>query len=108
VHTYPDINTFLLLTEGVETTGESQSVNTTDQEGTGFDLYPNPASTELFLKSDEIPSKAVVHIFDIQGRNVLQEPYREMIDISNLRHGVYIVKIVSDNFVAERKFVKTY
>lgn len=108
VHTYPEINTFLLLTEGEETVGEpDQTVSTTDLEGPNFELYPNPASTALFLKAEELPVQAVIHVFDIQGRTVMQQPYREMIDISNLRQGIYIVKIVSDGFVAERKFIKS-
>ncbi|MCA1750586.1 MAG: FG-GAP-like repeat-containing protein [Cryomorphaceae bacterium] len=114
VHVYPDTNTFLLLTEGEETIGEpeeeeeeEETVSTLDADVRGFELYPNPATTELFLKSEELPVRAVIHIFDLHGRLVMQEPYSETLNISNLGHGMYIVKVISDGFVTERKFVKT-
>lgn len=108
VHTYPEVNTFLMLEEGVETQGEPQStVGTSELDGRHFELYPNPAATELFIKVDGVPPGAILHIFDLQGRTVMQEAYRETLNISNLGHGMYILKITSEGFVSEKKFVKT-
>jgi hypothetical protein len=64
-------------------------------------IYPNPASGEVFVNLDGI-EQAVVQIIDQIGQIkmdtfIQQESSR--LDISNLRPGVYFVRITNDNQV---------
>jgi hypothetical protein len=71
-----------------------------------FYIYPNPASTVLFIKFDNGSSKKLkFEIFDVFGKKVKEiETWESLlkIDIADLEKGVYIIK--NDN--VSRKFIK--
>ncbi|MBP5340950.1 MAG: fibronectin type III domain-containing protein [Bacteroidales bacterium] len=83
---------------------EKQGIGSVD--GTTVTLAPNPVSDKLTLSG--IEGLAVVTVIDLNGR----EMYRQAdvagsldIDVSHLAKGVYLVRIVSDQVSATRRFV---
>ncbi len=68
-------------------------------------IYPNPASDHLFIKS----SRDGIHeykVYDLLGKNLLDGflENNQSIDISNLKRGVYLLKI--ENTSSTFKFIK--
>lgn len=69
-------------------------------------IYPNPASDELFLKSENIDITQV-HVFDISGTKVLEfSENNDRIDVSALAQGLYFLEITSDGKKHLQKFIK--
>ena len=78
-----------------------------DASGASFTLHPNPAHSEVSLLCS-LPI-GDWRISDIQGRTVLSGHTTKpstTIDISSLRHGIYLVSIKTQDAVATRKLVK--
>ncbi|MBQ6096526.1 MAG: C10 family peptidase [Bacteroidales bacterium] len=66
---------------GMETSAETQP----------FCIYPNPASQTVVVEGDD----GEICIYDIAGRKVLTHTYeggRDIIDVSSLRKGVYLIR----------------
>lgn len=69
------------------------SINEPDRRHS-LTLYPNPASeTVNILVGDPVSDNAVVTVFDIQGRIVLERPYNCVIDVSGIPCGIYILRL---------------
>lgn len=71
------------------------------------ELYPNPASNELKIKSQEIISG--ISIFDNSGREIVSSNLNSIeanIDLSELISGIYTVVIQSESGRYSKKFVK--
>jgi hypothetical protein len=80
----------------------------------GIVIYPNPATEQLHVETDEWQTGDVtIDLFDIQGRlvsnlykgignGVLREAY----DIHTLPQGSYIVRFSGANGIARARFVK--
>ncbi len=71
-------------------------------------ISPNPASDKLFIKTD-MPEKKTVQVFTINGallmENTIQSQY-DVIDISRLKSGFYLVKVIGNRTMAIQKFIK--
>jgi len=84
-------------------TGTTLSVK--DNAIAGLKVYPNPVTGgKLFISTDANNEKAVV-IFDVLGKQVVNTTATESVNVSNLKGGVYIVKITEDGKTATRKLV---
>ena len=74
---------------------------------TGIEIYPNPVSDVLYIKSDrEIIS---LNIYDIRGRlqmTIMGGANMCEIDIRHLVKGAYIVKVITDGGSRSEKIVK--
>ena len=89
--------------DNVTFTGTSLSVN--QNAISGLKVYPNPVTNgTLFIDSDSNASKAVA-IFDVLGKQVVKTTTEQAVNVSNLKGGVYIVKITEDGKTATRKLV---
>ncbi|MBK6932974.1 MAG: CocE/NonD family hydrolase [Saprospirales bacterium] len=74
--------------------------------GSGVELFPNPATDVLTLKSGGL-LPASFEIIDEQGRvQVAGAMHREQVNIAGLNAGVYIVRLLTDNGVVSKVFVK--
>lgn len=64
-------------------------------------IYPNPATTELNIESQDIQGSGDIFIKNYLGITCLRQKYNEFskttIDISNLPVGVYLIEIVEKN-----------
>ena len=71
----------------------------------GLKIYPNPViGGRLFISTDANSEKSIT-IFDILGKQVISTNARESLNISNLKAGVYIIKIMEEGKTATRKLV---
>jgi len=77
------------------------SVATQEESLDLFSMFPNPASDQLIFNSDKSFSK--IQISDNQGKSVLETDYSEIVDISNLSSGWYMVKLSSKEETAVQK-----
>lgn len=67
--------------------------------------YPNPASNQLTLLTDQVIRSTTVST--ITGTPVLQSGSSTTIDISNLPNGLYILKSITDQGLLITSFTKT-
>ncbi len=76
----------------------------------GVNVFPNPANATLNVELGDLSSKASqLQIFDSQGRLIsalTRLGERFSMDIGDLPIGSYILRIVNDEFVVSRKFIK--
>lgn len=67
-----------------------------DEHLSNFVVYPNPAHLEIQITSDE---NAVIEIFDMQNRLLIEREIKQndefVLNISDLKSGIYIVRIQS-------------
>jgi hypothetical protein len=70
-------------------------------------IYPNPASDLLHIGKAFANSNNTMEIYDPTGKLLLSEKAKEEIDLSQLKKGVYIVKISGDrSYVSKLVIVK--
>ncbi|NRD21907.1 T9SS type A sorting domain-containing protein [Winogradskyella litoriviva] len=71
-----------------------------------FSLYPNPTNTGLVSISSTNSDAISVQVFDILGKQVKNETLTaSTLNVSNLKSGVYIVKITQNNASVTKKLV---
>ncbi|HEX8269971.1 MAG TPA: T9SS type A sorting domain-containing protein [Flavobacterium sp.] len=72
----------------------------------GLSVYPNPVvDGKLFITSSSNESKSVV-VYDILGKQVVNTIVTDQaVNVSNLKGGVYIVKITENGNTATRKLI---
>ena len=96
-----------LKTATVTATGISEFVNADDN---GNELYPNPAVSEIIIKTDlKNGDKGMIVVSDITGRKLYEGELSSetKIDISGFVNGTYIANIyVNGVFLKVRKFIK--
>jgi len=76
-----------------------------------FEIYPNPASTLIYIELPLQVAAAQIEIFDVTGKKVLMITTDEIncthaLDINTLPQGPYFIKVTADNFVKTRQFEK--
>jgi hypothetical protein len=69
-----------------------------------FEIYPNPASSDVNIRTNENIDK--LEVFDSLGRIVVVEMSNNRINVSNLQTGTYIIKITSGNVIENKRFIK--
>lgn len=107
LYTYPN--------SGTEGWGSS-SVPAGDAEPEhGLNVYPSPASEDVFLSWDRPPGEAfTVDLIDMAGRKIQEHRFRSSdlpaqvlrLDVSGLHPGVYLVRIAGNAGVMESKFIR--
>lgn len=96
-----DINQTLVVVEG------QGPLTSTREEERDFNVYPNPATTELFFNSSEEVLRARVQVFDVQGKLVIDEILNSnSLNVSQLKQGNYVLRLTGDEMTAEQKFYK--
>ncbi|UXX80921.1 T9SS type A sorting domain-containing protein [Reichenbachiella carrageenanivorans] len=74
-----------------------------------FSIYPNPATTDLFINTLSLGS-VVYAIFNLSGEilreGLVQASDTNGINISNLNAGIYVLQIYSGQNIAQYKFQK--
>ena len=83
----------------------------TETEPIAIYVYPNPTENELNILLNTIPEgKTMIEFHDVTGRLVLSEEIKgnsTSINISSLKQGVYMYRIVNgDNVIARDRIVK--
>lgn len=101
-----------IFTQGFQQPG-IKMVTEPPHEGTGVDVYPNPATDYINVKlfGDEA-RKFRIELINLTGRILSsmnldfnsQYYYIQQIDVTGLTLGFYFVRITSDDFVVKRVF----
>ncbi len=76
-----------------------------------FKIYPNPANNYIVIESKALQILQSIDIVDITGKTQLsiktnKETPLKLIDISNLKSGLYLLTLKSDNFTQTINFIK--
>ena len=84
-------------------------------EGEDLTVYPNPASSELTIKIGlDYVSKTKLQIIDLTGKVVMDSSeefdyehgiYEAKLDISDLKTGIYFVKVTQPDKVFSKKLL---
>jgi hypothetical protein len=92
-------------TATVTISNQSLSVNEFDFQS--ITIYPNPVQNELFFELDNLEFTEMT-ILDYSGRVVksITNNTVNSIDVSDLKQGVYILKVYAQNSVSNTRFVK--
>ena len=85
------VNQSLMITEGQTLSAEISSLNQ-------ISVFPNPAINSIEIKSDYSLENAIISVFDLNGRRVLN--YKNvggsnLVDLSSLSIGEYILRVIS-------------
>lgn len=93
-----DINGELYVTNGstVSKLVDTSLSNTTFENGT-ISVYPNPAKTEIFIKSSSASLLSNVKIFDLTGKlvltNTIENNENPSVNITALSSGLYLISV---------------
>lgn len=74
-----------------------------------FSLYPNPANTVLNIKAVNDIALKSISVYNTLGQLVLAFPNLnqiDMIDVSDLKTGSYLIRFVTDRGITSSKFIK--
>ena len=89
-----------------ETCDFSVSINENEEIKFNFEIYPNPVFDRLQLKGIENGSLKSISIYSISGKLLANLSPREIIDVSTLTSGMYLLEIESvDGYRAVKRFV---
>ncbi len=69
-------------------------------------LYPNPASTSLFIKKPDFITLKNIELFTVQGVLIGQWEQKEHIDVHTLQAGIYFIKLNTQHGAITKRFVK--
>ena len=91
--------------------------NITDTEDVGLKIFPNPVVDDItisFIPPEEWKQSYNIVIYDIKGNEILV--HKESIshygtqlinlDLDKLTNGVYLLKLISDNHIISKMFIK--
>tara|TARA_R110002049_G_scaffold307724_1_gene509246 strand:+ start:865 stop:1611 length:747 start_codon:yes stop_codon:yes gene_type:complete len=69
-------------------------------------LYPNPVKNELTIKTNTIEIQQAI-LYDILGKSIKQiNVENEVVDLSSISNGIYLLKLVADKGVLVKKITK--
>jgi predicted esterase len=74
-----------------------------------FFIYPNPAADQLFVKSNKNDINGIIDFISLTGQQVQQNIINSQlsyIDISNLKNGLYVMRITTESGFSTQKFIK--
>ncbi len=70
-------------------------------------IVPNPVNNEFAIQTNDFNTISEVQIFDFAGKEVYRSSaYNDVINVSNLQQGFYIVSYTENNILKTAKFVK--
>ncbi|CAM1348049.1 C10 family peptidase [Tenacibaculum halocynthiae] len=70
-------------------------------------LYPNPTSKTLNIRTDKVLKNAHYKIIDANGKTVDENSFSPSINIENLKTGVYFIKVFDKNIKYSKSFIKS-
>ena len=85
-------------------TGSVLSLNE-DNLQSQFSVYPNPVKDKLYLRGNALNQEYSVSLFDVLGKHIYNSKNSEIIDVSQLRRGIYFLKIEIEDTVLKKKII---
>ncbi len=104
----------MVIPEDFSNSGEDLLDIADNSLGINCSIYPNPASSSLFVDVDRvIDKKLIIGVYNVKGGLIFQKEYSgnsinlvNEYDVSTFGKGVYIVNIINGDKKIFRKFVK--
>tara|TARA_B100001059_G_scaffold198171_1_gene203924 strand:+ start:84 stop:983 length:900 start_codon:yes stop_codon:yes gene_type:complete len=84
--------------------GTCPSLGIDDLNQLDISIYPNPTSDTVYINSTSSQLKVVV--FDILGKQVINKPNTNSVDVSSFSKGVYYIKVSDGINSSTKKFIK--
>lgn len=84
-------------------------INIKPKEKNAVKVYPNPASGRITIEIDHVPRKYTVEIISLSGYVIKEYECTnniEVINISDLKTGLYIIKTITRKVISVDKFIK--
>lgn len=85
------------------------TTNEFNQNDTLINIYPNPSSNIVFVKSKKNISK--IELFDLRGRKIIQQnnlnKLKTQFDIEHLENAIYILNVYTNGNKIIKKIIKT-
>jgi hypothetical protein len=76
---------------------------------TGIKVYPNPNDGRFFIKFSFLQQKATIKVYNILGilihQSILNESDYSRIELPNHNHGIYFIKIITDDKLFSEKII---
>ena len=72
-------------------------------------IYPNPASGIINVELSEACDNYEIEIYDISGTKIYgmtSDSCASQVNIESLSAGIYIVKVVKDDMIYQKRFLK--
>lgn len=94
------------LTEDTELVAVFSGMGVDDNELTKISVYPNPTSGLFIVQGEDIEK---VEVYNVTGQLILTKTasdYHTEIDLGNAADGMYLVRVTSKDWTAERNVVK--
>ncbi|MUU78609.1 T9SS type A sorting domain-containing protein [Winogradskyella endarachnes] len=83
-----------------------QSLSVVDNNKNQFSIFPNPTNTGFVNISSTNSADINIKVYDVLGKQVISETItNNTLNVSNLKSGVYIVKITQNNASTTKKLV---
>ena len=94
-------------TLGTRPTSNCQTAGVVENQIEGFALYPNPVTNGEFTISSNNSIEKNIAIYSVIGKQIYSKRVKsnEIIDISNLTTGFYIVRVEEEGQIATRKLI---
>lgn len=83
---------------------ERKSFSSTKLNNSEVEIYPNPVTDNLTIKSKYIVKK--VEIYNLTGKSIKVNFNTDNIDISKLQNGIYLIKITTENGITTERIQK--
>ena len=71
-----------------------------------FSIYPNPANSEISIKSDFLDNEIKINIINILGESVIITKNTKNVNINGLPSGMYFIQIEQNDQLYTQKFIK--
>lgn len=84
---------------------DNDDLSTKNNQIQGLKVYPNPVTNGTFYINTNADSTKEVVVYDVLGKQVVKTTTNNAVNVSNLKGGVYIVKITEEGKTATRKLV---
>jgi hypothetical protein len=120
--TYPNVNNMLAIVPLIQdyfdsnypNDGHDLALGIQNEENNSityaqFNVYPNPANNRITFTTNLTNTKLKLDILDLNGRLIKSYECNcsnKVMDVSNFKNGVYILKISSKEFISFVKFIK--
>ena len=88
---------------GGKVIGSTINIDELVQEGSVFQVFPNPSNTSISILSDDVIQE--VQLFTMTGQQVLQTRQVNGIDVSTLAPGIYLIQATSDKGTSTQRLV---
>jgi photosystem II stability/assembly factor-like uncharacterized protein len=79
-----------------------------NSENNEISIYPNPASTSLFINFKTLSTTSYIEIINVQGQSIFREKTNDkyaFVNLSDYARGIYFVKVANETSILSKKII---